>query len=528
MSDVTRNKGRAGESWVCVKQIVSFLQLHALQVCDGEELCVDGSDETLICDQFDEICQSLNGAFSCTNERKCITPDLRCNGVDDCKDGSDENDCPEYCKSVGLLSCETKGGCLTEDKWCNMILDCPDMSDETHCKVELYKKHDEVCNCEQVCVRRPNDTDYCYEKNCKSQQLHDFGRTIAESRTKDMSDLLQIYTPDRDEVQKYGISARNLIASCSFDNRDCSYKDFHEWRSDDYGNCFTFNSPFLEKYVEDSKGNYVKQDVLPREGFNIAPGILTTASIKREDVLRVGSPYGECNDWEWEHLGNYSQSACFKLCAEGWYRQMCDCKRSVNPLFDKLNDKSQCNVLNVSQCADPFVSPSSGSEVAIPNVKFLRALSFYKRFQFGKDACNRPSDDKNTAYLHVYFEDNSYKLIQESPAYTWVTLVSNLGGSIGLFVGLSLITALELFFFFAEVFSFCCFKRRHRIRDRKNSEQQLNVQRQCKQQPKVGTVAVNHASTQEREMQETWMQTPVQVAPFFVNPALERKSGSFS
>ena len=24
--------------------------------------------------------------------------------------------------------------------------------------------------------------------------------------------------------------------------------------------------------------------------------------------MRVGSPYGECNDWEWAHLGNYSRS----------------------------------------------------------------------------------------------------------------------------------------------------------------------------------------------------------------------------
>ncbi|ROT75044.1 hypothetical protein C7M84_006410 [Penaeus vannamei] len=51
--------------------------------------------------------------------------------------------------------------------------------------------------------------------------------------------------------------------------------------------------------------------------------------------------------------------------------------------------------------------------------------------------------------LHVYYDDD----IEETPAYTWDTLLSNIGGSLGLFIGVSLVSILEVLEFLWDVCS---------------------------------------------------------------------------
>ncbi|XP_037778101.1 acid-sensing ion channel 1B-like [Penaeus monodon] len=44
-----------------------------------------------------------------------------------------------------------------------------------------------------------------------------------------------------------------------------------------------------------------------------------------------------------------------------------------------------------------------------------------------------------------------YDVIEETPAYTWDTLLSNIGGSLGLFIGVSLVSILEVLEFLWDV-----------------------------------------------------------------------------
>lgn len=56
---------------------------------------------------------------------------------------------------------------------------------------------------------------------------------------------------------------------------------------------------------------------------------------------------------------------------------------------------------------------------------------------------------QRTLELYVYFENMKYMEISEKPSMTWNGLLSNIGGTIGLFLGMSvmsLIEVLELFF----------------------------------------------------------------------------------
>ncbi|KAF7494318.1 Putative G-protein coupled receptor [Sarcoptes scabiei] len=95
--------------------------------CNFIQECFDGFDE-----QNCETKQCTEDEFRCLNNQ-CVPKHQRCNSKFDCFDKSDEIDCNQnfHCPK-GTRRCRS-GQCIPNEWWCDYFIDCIDESDELDC-----------------------------------------------------------------------------------------------------------------------------------------------------------------------------------------------------------------------------------------------------------------------------------------------------------------------------------------------------------------------------------------------------------
>jgi len=109
-------------------------------------------------------CASDNSTYTCMLDDVCIPKNLRCDGKQDCDDGSDESFCPSTCIGEGWFQCDN-GHCISSHWVCDKEDDCMDWSDEVDCegKETPAKKPEDVEKPEVTCA----GTDYkCRDGLC--------------------------------------------------------------------------------------------------------------------------------------------------------------------------------------------------------------------------------------------------------------------------------------------------------------------------------------------------------------------------
>ncbi|XP_037087616.1 low-density lipoprotein receptor-related protein 4-like [Pollicipes pollicipes] len=151
--------------------------LDVLYRCDGVDQCEDGSDE-IGCAAPASPCGA--DGFWCPHRAFCVGAAQLCDGVDDCGDGGDE-DCDVTECAPGEMRCETM--CIEADWVCDGTSDCDDGRDERNCSAPAACASDQFtclnglclpaedrCDGHQDCDAGEDEVD-C-EPGCPSGQFH--------------------------------------------------------------------------------------------------------------------------------------------------------------------------------------------------------------------------------------------------------------------------------------------------------------------------------------------------------------------
>ncbi|CAD5209711.1 unnamed protein product [Bursaphelenchus okinawaensis] len=215
-------------------------------------------------------------------------------------------------------------------------------------------------------------------------------------------------------------------------------------------------------------------------GYFAAVGLATSAGVNYLERVKLKHPYNDCTDDGTEltnYYGNdYEVEACIRSCIQKAIINDCGC---YDPQYNYPTDGNvtSCyladNPSEKMTCADDIInSVDDGND----NVTFLITRdcdclqacnqSYYQismsqarwpaktyvpktcREQPTSQYWNNQSEcvvwyQYNSLLLEVYFERTNYKSNKESASYTWVNLIADSGGQLGLWLGMSVLSLFE-------------------------------------------------------------------------------------
>ncbi|XP_072013768.1 acid-sensing ion channel 5-like isoform X2 [Amphiura filiformis] len=338
---------------------------------------------------------------------------------------------------------------------------------------------------------------------------NDWEGFVAQSKTGDYSDIADIANPTREELEMYGHQAEDFILQCTFDKRGCNYTDFRQFQNNQYGNCYTFNHGFNNDTVRKTSKSgaqfglhltlFIEQpeyvgifshesgvrvsihsaDVQPSPqdiGITATTGMATSIGVRQSKIERLGGKYTKpkCTpdgaETGYSHPEySYSSLACKKQCLQNKLKEMCNCVTDVLIEGDKCSyvntTQQQCrqaterlyNNDEICDCPDAcneIIYPTSVSSALWPSDKYEQHL-YHKVSQENVKAARTLTDvestRKNLVRLRIYFEELNYQLIEQQKAWSIEGISGAVGGLMGLYLGISAVSILEIFIFLLKV-----------------------------------------------------------------------------
>ncbi|XP_010781366.1 acid-sensing ion channel 4 isoform X2 [Notothenia coriiceps] len=190
-------------------------------------------------------------------------------------------------------------------------------------------------------------------------------------------------------------------------------------------------------------------------GFGVSPGFQTFVSCQEQRLTYLPQPWGNCRSTSKEKFpgyDTYSISACRLLCETNEVLRVCGCRMVHMPgtadicppskinCVDKALAQLQKNTGDTCPCETPCNLTRYGKElsmVKIPSKGSARYLS--RKYDKSEDYIR-----DNFLVLDIFFEALNYETIEQKKAYDVAGLLGDIGGQMGLFIGASILSILEI------------------------------------------------------------------------------------
>ena len=249
--------------------------------------------------------------------------------------------------------------------------------------------------------------------------------------------------------------------------------------------------PKSQQYVYRS-GFYVvvhNQSITPlmdSEGVSVSSGMETNIGVEREFISRLGRPYSGCVDGTtsesydsplYQAIFNtldqtvYRQKYCFKLCYQQSVVSLCSCYDPQYPNAFPNSSLTVCQTTSQLFCmtnqqkvfetngTNAFPNCTNNCPLECNSINYDLTLStasyptnFYLNWLLLQNTLTSKYSTKSNnsiqvsvAKINVFYNDMFYMSLTESPAITWDILLGTIGGTLGLFLGVSVLSVFEIF-----------------------------------------------------------------------------------
>ncbi|KAI6188821.1 Degenerin mec-10 [Aphelenchoides besseyi] len=309
---------------------------------------------------------------------------------------------------------------------------------------------------------------------------------------------IMFYMAELKEKERAALSTQKhqFIHKCSFNGQACDIdNDFINIADPTFGNCFVFNYNRTHPKVSSRAGAnfglrtllYVNtSEYLPTteavgvrmavhdqheypfpdtSGYSAPTGFVSSFGIRLAKIKRLPEPYGKCvidsqaKDYLYQGY-RYSLEGCYRSCLQEMVVKECGCG---DPRFP---------VGNASHCQRklPHVSGQNEAQIDKLDCKCEQAC-FQPSYSVSYSCANWPSESlnisvgkcelsadecidyykENGAFIEVFYEALNFEVLSETEAYGLVKMMADLGGQLGLWSGVSVMTCIEFVFLILEI-----------------------------------------------------------------------------
>ncbi|KQK74778.1 Amiloride-sensitive cation channel 2, neuronal [Amazona aestiva] len=244
----------------------------------------------------------------------------------------------------------------------------------------------------------------------------------------------------------------DMLLSCSYRGEQCGPGDFAAVFTR-YGKCYTFNAG------QDGKPRLITMKGGTGNGLEI---MLDIQQDEYLPLIYLPPPWGDCKAvaGDSEFYDTYSITACRIDCETRYLVENCNCRMVHMP-----GDAPYCTPEQYKECADPaldFLVEKDNEycvcEMPCNVTRYGKELSMVKipskasaKYLAKKYNKSEQYIGENILVLDIFFEALNYETIEQKKAYEVAGLLGDIGGQMGLFIGASILTVLELFDYAYEV-----------------------------------------------------------------------------